>query len=311
MILTAATTTTAALGVSAYDHFTLMSTDLLLDLAFYEDLFGARVLPRTVGRYRQVGERPAYVNFSVSALKKNLPPIIFVAVSGSVWGLFLQPDYPPEPDRMLQGARHGLSVPGAQFEAVLKTLSEREIKFEGPFEHEAESRIARSVYFKDPSGNSLELCVERSPGPTPMSGLKGQIPVSRLLHLSLDETDLDRAEGLYGQGLGIEVAYRGTTMDGGKKSVLHLKNGQIVTLQLVDKVPSRLAWKTRGHIDSAFVVEDGAWAATESGLVSRGIKLLPDPVRKDNFRLDDQESVYFSDQDNNVIQLFTPKMFGA
>src|ERR1700723_2025771 len=116
--------TTAEPRVSMYDHFTVTSVDLMYDLEFYEELFGARVLPRTVGRHRQVGERPAYINFSVRAQKKNLPQIIFMRAAGSVWGLFLQPDFPPEPNRMLQGARNGMAIPAEKFESALVTLKE-------------------------------------------------------------------------------------------------------------------------------------------------------------------------------------------
>lgn len=301
-------------GVSAYDHSTIISVDLIWDLEFYEELFGARLLPRSTGKHRFKGERPPFVNFAIRPIKEGRCPIIFMDVSGSVWGLFLQLDYPPEPELLLQGPAHGFSVAESDFAASMNALSELEIKFEGPFEHEPQSRIGKSIYFRDPSGNTLEICVERNGAPRKIAGeasQSGRIPIARLLHLMLDVTDLDRAEDLYGTALGMTVAYRGKTVDGRPKSVLHLANGQILTLQKVDKVTKRNAWKTIGKIHSGFTVEEVDWPAVEKRLLQRGIELLPDFVRKDNYRLDSQKSVYFADDDNNIIQLFTPKMFGA
>jgi catechol 2,3-dioxygenase-like lactoylglutathione lyase family enzyme len=298
-------------GVATYDHFALMSVDLIKDLTFYEQLFGARLLARTPGRARQVGERPPFVNFSVHGMKKGLPAIVFMGIAGSVWGLFLQRDYPPAPDRMQQGPRQGLSVPAEEFDAAVKTLDELGIQYEGPYEHEPESQIVRSVYFRDPSGNSVEVCVEKNPPRVSSSGSQGRIAFTRLCHLALDVSDLAKAEDIYGRALGMKLAYRGKTADGLPKSVLHLDSGQVVTLQEVGKVPDRLAWKTCGLIHMAFVIEEENWKATEDRLASCGIQIMPDPVRHEGGRVETQESIYFRDHDNNMIQIFTPNMVNA
>jgi extradiol dioxygenase family protein len=301
-------------GVSTYDHSVVMSVDAIWDLEFYEDLFGASLLPRSSGRHRLKGERPTFVNFATRPIKEGRCPIIFMEMCSAVWGLFLQLDYPPKPDRMLQGPRHGFAVAGSDFARTIEGLKSLEIQFEGPFKHERESRIQESIYFKDPSGNSVELCLLADHaghfgGSAVPEGAR--VPITRLLHLVLDVTDLERAEDLYGTALGIDVAYRGRTADNLEKSVIHMRNGQIVTLQKVSKVADRNAWKTLGKIHSGFTIEPEDWYEVEKRLTSRGLELLPDFVRRDNYRLDDQKSVYFADHDKNIIQLFTPKMFGA
>src|SRR5882757_5571254 len=90
-------------GVSTYDHSVVMSIDAIWDLEFYEDIFGAQLLPRSRGRHRLKGERPTFVNFAIRPIKEGRCPIIFMEMCSSVWGLFLQFEYPPNVDRMLQG----------------------------------------------------------------------------------------------------------------------------------------------------------------------------------------------------------------
>jgi extradiol dioxygenase family protein len=301
-------------GVSTYDHSTVISVDAIWDLEFYEDLFGAKLLSRSPGRHRLKGERPPFVNFAIRPIREGRCPIIFMEMCSSVWGLFLQLDEPPKPERLLQGPSHGFAVAGSDFSSIIVGLNALEINFEGPFDHEPESRIRQSIYFKDPSGNSIELCLladhaAHFADSAPQQNAK--VPITRLMHLALDVTDLDRAEDIYGTALGIEVAYRGRTVDKLEKSVLHMQNGQIVTLQKVSKVTERNAWKTLGKIHSGFTVEPAVWPEVESRLTARGFELMPDFVRQDNYRLNDQKSIYFADPDNNIIQLFTPKMLGA
>ena len=125
-----------------------------------------------------------------------------------------------------------------------------------------------------------------------------------MFHAAFDVTDLDRSEDLYVNALGLERAYRGTTSDGLPKSVLHLPSGQVVTLQLLDKLTERGAWEKTGKCHCAFLMEPGRWDAMERELQQRNIELLPDHVANDGQRVDNR-SIYISDPDGNLLQITT------
>ena len=71
------------------------------------------------------------------------------------------------------------------------------------------------------------------------AGRRGLIPLTRIVHVAVDVTDLDQAEYFYAAGVGFALSYRGTTADGLKKSVLRLRAGHVLTLQRVDTIPER------------------------------------------------------------------------
>jgi hypothetical protein len=66
------------------------------------------------------------------------------------------------PVEQLQGTpRIALCVSHAQIDQAVEVLSRHRISFKGPVEYSPPSPIARSIYFKDPSGNFLELACPR------------------------------------------------------------------------------------------------------------------------------------------------------
>lgn len=82
-----------------------------------------------------------------------------------LFALALAGDFMPMPaDDKLRGA-HGFAnafaVPRADFAKVLARLQEHDVRFEGPVAHPAHGPFGESVYFKDPSGNFLELLWRR------------------------------------------------------------------------------------------------------------------------------------------------------
>ena len=65
---------------------------------------------------------------------------------------------PPEHQhRGAHGFRHAFHVSRSRFGEILNELKRREICFEGPVEHPEKSPFGQSIYFKDPSGNFLEI----------------------------------------------------------------------------------------------------------------------------------------------------------
>jgi len=82
-----------------------------------------------------------------------------------LFAIALAPDFMPmPPEDRLQGAngfRHAFTVRHADFDAALKRLKESRVPFKGPVDHPEQGPFGQSVYFKDPSGNFLELLWRR------------------------------------------------------------------------------------------------------------------------------------------------------
>ena len=82
-----------------------------------------------------------------------------------LFAIALAPDFMPmPPEDRLQGAngfRHAFTVRHADFDAALKRLSDSGVPFKGPVDHPEQGPFGQSVYFKDPSGNFLELLWRR------------------------------------------------------------------------------------------------------------------------------------------------------
>jgi catechol 2,3-dioxygenase-like lactoylglutathione lyase family enzyme len=82
-----------------------------------------------------------------------------------LFALVLAPDFMPmPPEDKLRGAngfRHAFAVRRADFDAIVAKLRARGVPFEGPVEHPERGPFGRSVYFKDPSGNFLEVLWRR------------------------------------------------------------------------------------------------------------------------------------------------------
>jgi catechol 2,3-dioxygenase-like lactoylglutathione lyase family enzyme len=82
-----------------------------------------------------------------------------------LFALVLAPDFMPMPpkDKLMgvNGFRHSFAVRHADFDAVLARLRESGVPFKGPVNHPEKGPFGQSVYFKDPSGNFLELLWRR------------------------------------------------------------------------------------------------------------------------------------------------------
>ena len=82
----------------------------------------------------------------------------------------------------------------------------------GPVSHDTAHPFAESLYLKDPSGNSLELCVWRDPAKTNRAAAVGigRIPNSGLAHCVFDVTDVEKAEDFYVKALGVDRSIQGS-----------------------------------------------------------------------------------------------------
>jgi len=67
----------------------------------------------------------------------------------------------PPPEQLRGSPRMAFPVTADQMENALEVLRRHRVPFEGPVEYPAPCPAERSIYFKDPSSNFLELSVPR------------------------------------------------------------------------------------------------------------------------------------------------------
>jgi catechol-2,3-dioxygenase len=68
----------------------------------------------------------------------------------------------PPPEQLRGTPRFALRASAAQLTRAMEVFAEHGVPFEGPVEWPAPHPVAGALYFKDPSGNFLELCCPRT-----------------------------------------------------------------------------------------------------------------------------------------------------
>lgn len=104
--------------------------------------------------------------YTVMEQKRRLPrpnTQLFVRVGDAVLGIYLATQHRQEPpeDQIAGTPRVGFRAGRRALDETAKLLKERRSPVRGPMEHPASIPVAASLYFKDPGGNFLELCVPR------------------------------------------------------------------------------------------------------------------------------------------------------
>jgi len=86
-----------------------------------------------------------------------------VKIGGALMPVFLarKHEQEPPPEQLRGTPRHAFPVTEEQLANAMEVLRKYDVDFEGPVEHPAPSLARKSVYFKDPSSNFLELAVPR------------------------------------------------------------------------------------------------------------------------------------------------------
>jgi catechol-2,3-dioxygenase len=86
-------------------------------------------------------------------------------LSDFLFALVLAPDFMPmPPENKLIGAngfRHAFAVRHDDFDTAIDRLKAESLPFKGPVDHPEAGPFGQSIYFKDPSGNFLELLWRR------------------------------------------------------------------------------------------------------------------------------------------------------
>ena len=87
------------------------------------------------------------------------------ALGDYLFAVALAPDFMPmPPEDQLKGAlgiRHAFTVAREKFESMIEGLNSKGVPFEGPVDHPDNGPFGQSIYFKDPSGNFLEILWRR------------------------------------------------------------------------------------------------------------------------------------------------------
>lgn len=86
-----------------------------------------------------------------------------VKIGGALMPIFLarRHEQEPPPEQLRGTPRHAFPVTEEQLAKAMDVLRKYDCEFEGPVEYPAPSPTRKSIYFKDPSSNFLELAVPR------------------------------------------------------------------------------------------------------------------------------------------------------
>ncbi len=113
-----------------------------------------------------LGAHPhAGVNFVTEDTIKGRSVHKSVMLEDYLIALALAGDFMPmPPDDQLRGAhgfRHAFTISRARFANTIGVLKQRGIAYLGPVDHPEKGPFGQSIYFKDPSGNFLEVLWRR------------------------------------------------------------------------------------------------------------------------------------------------------
>ncbi|HEX9810148.1 MAG TPA: VOC family protein [Alphaproteobacteria bacterium] len=134
--------------VESISHSGICVHDLKAAEDFYCNVLGAKVHSR--------------VNFKTQDALRGRSVHTSLTLDDYLFAVMLSEDWmamPPGDD--LRGAnrvRHAFCVPRARFGEVVGRLEAHGIAYEGPVAHPEHGPFGESVYFRDPTGNFLEVC---------------------------------------------------------------------------------------------------------------------------------------------------------
>jgi catechol-2,3-dioxygenase len=137
--------------IDSLNHGVVCVHDLEEALDFYCNVLGATLNSR--------------VNFQIEEVLSGLAIFQSVILEDYLIAIAVAGDHMPAPpekqNRGAWGFRQGFTVLRRNFDNAQKALCDRGIPFDGPVVHPAQGPFGESIYFKDPSGNFLELLWRR------------------------------------------------------------------------------------------------------------------------------------------------------
>jgi len=156
-------------------------------------------------------------------------PLLFIELAGHTGcGLALEYENLPPPQGVFDCPVWAFRVSADTLARAPQVLQQRGIA-STPVEGPSFSPIARSLFFRDTEGNSLELCVPRA-GAAAAAGraaaaneASGPLHLEEISHLRLTVTDMEVAERFYTDVLGLALVGRAAD---GNELVYGLRNGE-------------------------------------------------------------------------------------
>ena len=153
------------------DRHAIWVNDLVLTERFYVDVLG-QILPSYIAnrymlttdeivRERQMQALASRVDGTGDGLVAVPYARAMVGHADVIFRLLDHHVQEPPLEQLRGRPRLALSVGDEQMARAPDVLRRSGVPFEGPVEHPEPAPIARSLYFKDPSGNFLELCCPR------------------------------------------------------------------------------------------------------------------------------------------------------
>ncbi|HEY7218219.1 MAG TPA: VOC family protein [Candidatus Binatia bacterium] len=252
-------------GVETIDHIAIPVRDLELNQSFYIDVLGLKF--KTTRRNPDGSPRQTYVLAGDNIIGLHLPGISAVPSASA-------------------GPRIGIGVPTERFDQVEQNLTLAKRPFRGPVEHSAEAPLIQSIYFDDPDGNHLEICVRRSE------------PLRECISHTVFETlNMKKALTFYSEVLG-----SGVPIACGGEMLIPAQNGQMIGLVEVETLSDRSKKHGRGCHMAMDVPQDDFDSMV--ALVERyGGKTQGDKRAEEGLRPEGERSIYFFDPDNNRLQI--------
>ena len=252
-------------GVETIDHIAIPVRDLALNQSFYIDVLGLKF--KTTRRNPDGSPRQTYVLAGDNIIGLHLPGINAVPSASA-------------------GPRIGIGVSTERFDQVEQNLTLAKHPFRGPLEHSAEAPLIQSIYFDDPDGNHLEICVRRSE------------PLRECISHTVFETlNMKKAVTFYSEVLG-----SGVPIACGDEMLIPARNGQTIGLVEVEKLSDRSKKHGRGCHMAMDVPQDDFDSMV--ALVERyGGKTQGDKRAEEGLRPEGERSIYFFDPDNNRLQI--------
>jgi len=227
--------------VERIDHGVIPSNDLGRGFRFWSNLMGGVIAHMT--------------NFNARGLNREVPQMLFLTVANHRgWGLALQDfSLSTTPHRMLDGVAWGFEVDAPDLSQVIEAAAKHELRIEGPVTYPASSPIQESIFFLDPDGNTVELCIRRDPSSQNPQGTI--FPLRRISHVRVEVTDLQKGRDWYCRVFGLVEDNQGPGDD--QVTLTVPRSGQLIILRKVDRVADRSTQCVRGpHIDFRIPLEN-------------------------------------------------------
>jgi catechol 2,3-dioxygenase-like lactoylglutathione lyase family enzyme len=252
-------------GIEAIDHIAIPARDLTLNQSFYTDVLGLKF--KTLRRNPDGSPRQTYVLAGGNIIGLHLP-----GVSAA-----------PSPSA---APRIGIGVTPERFVEIEEKLRRDRHAFRGAVDHSADAPLVRSLYFDDPDGNHLEVCVRRIE------------PLGECIsHTVFETVNIKKSLTFYSEALGSGVA-----IACGSETMVTTQSGQMIGLLEVEELSARSKKHGRGcHMALNVPRED---FDSMVALIERyGGKTQGDKRADDGLRPPGERSIYFFDLDNNRLQI--------